>query len=339
MGLLAVAPVTRAEVDLADLFAKTNPSVVTLRTYTAAGRKLEQGSGFIVDKTGVIVTCLHVVADAATVEIQTSDESTYVATAVIRSDKGWDIALLKVDPLTQPPLKLAPAAAVRIGAGVVAIGSPLGLGNTLSQGIISGLRPHEGKYDLIQVTTPISSGSSGGPILSAATGEVIGLTASTYTSGQNLNFAIPASVIADELATLDEPFERKLEDFTPDVKRALAEAKKVRSALELECTEADALIINTTIQDAITSGVGIYNNGDPLACYRIYEGAAYKILFRLANRSPTATHVLETALLKAEAVDNTTQISGTTGTAAKAWILRYAFDSISGIHGRKPPTP
>jgi S1-C subfamily serine protease len=152
---LAVAPLAKAsEIDLADLFAKTSPSVVKLTTYNSTGGKIGQGSGFIVDKSGVVVTCYHVIAEAAIVEIQSADDSTHTATAIIRIDKDWDVALLKIDPLPEPALKLAPPEAIRVGAAVAAIGSPLGYGNTLSQGIISGLRPHEGKSDMIiQITT------------------------------------------------------------------------------------------------------------------------------------------------------------------------------------------
>src|SRR6059036_428640 len=89
LGVLLAVPCTvaGADVDLADLFAKTSPSVVTLTTYNANGERLGQGSGFVVHKSGVIVTCLHVIANAATVEIQSGDESTQTATAIIRSSK------------------------------------------------------------------------------------------------------------------------------------------------------------------------------------------------------------------------------------------------------------
>jgi hypothetical protein len=317
------------EVDLAEVFAKTSPSVVTVTTYNAAGRKLEQGSGFVVDKSGVIATCLHVVADGETVEIQSSDETPHLATAVIRVDKQWDIALLKVDGLSEPALKLAPPKAVRVGAAVLAIGSPLGLGNTLSQGIISGLRPRADS-DLIQITAPVSPGSSGGPVLSPTSGEVLGVTVSFLSAGQNLNFAVPARVVIDQLKTINQPPDRKLHDFPADVKRARAEADKLRAALEKECTEADALIINRALDQAIASGVDVYNAGDHVACYRIYEGAAYKVLFRLANHSSTATSVLKGALDKAEAVED-----GADAGAAKAWIMRDAFDAILGVHGKK----
>jgi hypothetical protein len=328
----AADAIAGGEVDLAEVFAKTSPSVVTVTTYNAAGRKLGQGSGFVVEKSGVIATCLHVVAEADTVEIQSSDETPHLATAVVRANKQWDIALLKVEGLRQPALKLAPPEPVRVGAAVVAIGSPLGLGNTLSQGIISGLRPRADS-DLIQITAPVSPGSSGGPVLSPVTGEVLGVTVSFLSAGQNLNFAVPARVVIDQLKTIDQPPDRKLHDFPADVKRARAEANRLRAALEQECTEADASIINRALEQAITSGVDVYNSGDHVACYRIYEGAAYKVLFRLSNHSSTATSVLKGALDKAEAVDE----DGTGAAAAKAWIMRDAFDSILGIHGRKKP--
>jgi len=345
LGLALASTIQGADVDLSELFAKTSPSVVTLKTYTASGQKIAEGSGFIVDKSGVIVTCVHVIDGATTVEVQSADESTHIASAVLRSDKDWDVALLKIDPLPQPPLKLASPEAVRVGASVVAIGSPLGFGNTLSQGIISGLRPHEGKGNLIQITAPISNGSSGGPILSASTGKILGLTVSSYSTGQNINFAAPASVIADQLKSIAKESERKLSDFKPAVKKALAEEKKIRGTLELECTDADASTINRTIDQAIASGVRSYNSGEHLACFRIYEGAAYKILFKLAGRSSTAATVLTTALQKADAIDSKADGVGNKGVvtdraptpaAAKAWIMRDAFDSIIGIQGKRP---
>jgi len=324
--LLLLSVFGQAEVDLAELFAKVSPSVVTLTTYTTRGDKTGQGSGFIVDQSGVIVTCYHVVDGAAIVEVQLADQSTQTATAVIRTDKEWDVALLKIAPLKQESLKLAPPEAVRIGAAIVAIGSPLGYGNTLSQGIISGLRPHHGQSDLIQLTAPISPGSSGGPILSAATGEILGMASGSQSSGQNINFAIPSRVIAEQLKTLDKPPERELKEFSPEIKKTIAEARVVRESLASECTDADASTLNHAIQEAIASGVGIYNNGDHLGCYRLYEGAAYKILYKLSGHSPTAVKVLKGALKKAEDSRDPT---------ARAWIMRNAFDSIVDVQGKK----
>src|ERR1700760_4027109 len=97
---LGGSTVIGAEVDLADLFAKTSPSVVTLTTYSSTGQKTGQGSGFIVDKSGVIVTCNHVVARAAAIEVETPDETVQTATEIIRTDKDWDVALIRVPGLS-----------------------------------------------------------------------------------------------------------------------------------------------------------------------------------------------------------------------------------------------
>ncbi len=337
--VLAAPTIAKAETDLAELFAKTSPSVVTLTTYSATGAKIGQGSGFIVDKSGVIVTCNHVVARAAAIEVETPDETVQTATEIIRTDKDWDVALIRVPGLSKPPLKLAAPEAVRVGTAVVAIGSPMGYGNTLSQGIISGLRPHAGGHDLIQITAPISPGSSGSPILSTANGEILGIAVGSLTAAQNINFAAPAHIISDQLKTLDQEPERKLTDLAPEIKKALAEAKKARAVLDKECTEADANVINSTIEEAVASGVGIFNNGDHLGCFRVYEGAAYKILFKLSNRSATTASVLTSALHRAE----TTGESADAATA-KAWIMRGALDSLVGVHGHPAtidnlPTP
>jgi hypothetical protein len=209
----------------------------------------------------------------------------------------------------------------------------MGYGNTLSQGIISGLRPHAGGSDMIQITAPISQGSSGSPILSASSGEIVGIACSSLVSGQNINFAAPARVINEQLKTIDQAPERKLEDFTPEIKKSLTEAKKARAALDKECSPEDAALINRTIEEAISSGVGIFNSGDHLGSFRVYEGAAYKILFKLSNRSATVGRVLSSALKRADAAGDSSEAN-----TAKAWIMRNAFDSIVGVQGHRAET-
>jgi serine protease Do len=218
--------ICRAETDLSELFAKTSPSVVTISTYNAAGRKLVQGSGFVVDKSGIIATCYHVIGNAATVQVEFPDESTMIATSLLRSDENWDVALLKVKSVSAPPLALRDSDMVRVGTAVVAIGSPRGYGNTLSQGIVSGLRPRPEGGEYLQITAPVSPGSSGGVLLSASSGEVVGMTASSSSYGQNLNFAVPARVVSDILKRQGKDPERKLADFKPDVKRSMEKTKK-----------------------------------------------------------------------------------------------------------------
>jgi hypothetical protein len=108
---------------------------------------------------------------------------------VIAVDKRKDIAFLKVPAVDLPTVKLGRSNTVEVGNTVFSIGNPLGLQNTLSQGLVSGIREMDG-YRLFQMSAPISPGSSGGPVFDSK-GEVIGIAVLTIEGGQNLNFAIP----------------------------------------------------------------------------------------------------------------------------------------------------
>jgi hypothetical protein len=120
---------------------------------------------------------------------------------IIRDDKKNDLAILSVDiDLTSKPLPLAPGVSSP-GEQIFAIGNPEGLEKTISQGIISGLRKR-GDRELLQITSPISHGSSGGPILNAR-GEVVGVAVGMFEDGQNLNFAVPVAYVRSLLAQKD----------------------------------------------------------------------------------------------------------------------------------------
>jgi S1-C subfamily serine protease len=113
---------------------------------------------------------------------------------VIAFDEKHDLALVRA-PIPAPSLSINEKTAAEIGETVFAVGNPEGLEGTFSQGIVSGIRNTlEGKW--IQITAPISPGSSGGPVLNSK-GEVLGIAVATLRSGQNLNFAIPAGVLSD----------------------------------------------------------------------------------------------------------------------------------------------
>jgi uncharacterized protein (TIGR02145 family) len=148
------------------------------------------GSGFFISKD-VIVTNYHVIEGASKAYCYANNSSTqYGIEGYLAVDKSVDLILLKVLGLNRTALKIA-TSIVTPGQKVYVIGSPKGLPASISDGIISGLRDFEG-YKLIQITAPISPGSSGGPVLNA-NGEVIGVSVGQYKDGQNLNFAIPKS--------------------------------------------------------------------------------------------------------------------------------------------------
>ena len=162
-------------------------------SHRAAG----QGSGFLVGADGWIVTNYHVISQASFAKVVADDFSEYTVEGVAAVDREGDLALLKVDGHDLPCLMLAPGPPPRVGKKVYAIGSPRGLPNTLSDGLISGHRG-DGGMDLIQTTAAMSPGSSGGPLLTEE-GWVVGVNARVRPGGQNLNFAVPAGRVRDLL--------------------------------------------------------------------------------------------------------------------------------------------
>jgi S1-C subfamily serine protease len=163
-------------------------AVVLIDVQTASGSR--QGSGFLVDVSGLILTNFHVMRDARSARVKLASGDVYDRVSILASDERRDIAVLQVAGFALPTLALGNSDSVRIGSSVVLIGSPLGLENTVSTGIVSGRRQEPEGFQLIQITAPASPGSSGGAVLSAS-GEVIGIVASQQVAGQNLNFAVP----------------------------------------------------------------------------------------------------------------------------------------------------
>jgi len=102
----------------------------------------------------------------------------------------------------------------------------------------------------------------------------------------------------------------------------------MRQGLEAQCSNDDLSLIDSVITNAIRSGAVVYNQGDPLACFRIYEGASYQILYRLKDRCKIASRFLERALFDAATARDPGQYESIP--AARAWIMRSAFDSLTG---------
>jgi hypothetical protein len=168
------------------------PSTVSLVMEDNFKQPLSLGSGFIIGD-GRVVTNLHVIEGAKYGSVFISGSSAkHKIEGYFSIDKQNDLAILSVPTLTGKPIQLA-STNPEIGEKVYAIGNPKGLSGTISEGIVSGIRDLENKK-LIQITAPISPGSSGGPVLNNK-GEIIGVAVGTLASGQNLNFAIPSSAV------------------------------------------------------------------------------------------------------------------------------------------------
>lgn len=172
-----------------EIAQKSFPSVVLLVMQDARGQPVSLGSGFFV-RGGVVATNVHVVEGASQGYARiVGQKSKYEIRGIAAIDSLHDLALLAVPGATAPSLQLGDTRQVQVGDEVYAIGNPQGLEGTFSQGIVSGIR-EVGPDKFLQITAPISPGSSGGPVLDAQ-GKVVGVAVATFKGGQNLNFAIP----------------------------------------------------------------------------------------------------------------------------------------------------
>ncbi len=202
-----------------DVYRRVIPSVVNITSKTMAydffyGPVPEegQGSGFIIDKEGHILTNYHVVGDSAQLEVTLHNKKTYKAT-VIGRDRAHDLAVIQIKATDVVPAVLGESKNLQVGQKVFAIGNPFGLAGTMTRGIISSLRPirsPEGAYmeEAIQTDAAINPGNSGGPLLNSH-GEVIGINSMIATGGSNqsagIGFAIPintAKAVLNDLITL-----------------------------------------------------------------------------------------------------------------------------------------
>jgi hypothetical protein len=187
-------PTFSQEVPASEIFKHAGPSVVLIQTYDDAGNVAGEGSGFVITSDGRILTNFHVIQHAKRATVRLANDDAYDKVYVMDVDRRKDIALLKIDAVNLVPLRLGNSSTSQIGEKVYTLGSPLGLQNTFSEGLLSGVRQLDG-YKWFQLSAPISHGNSGGPVLSSS-GDVIGIVVATVEEGQNLNFAIPIDYAA-----------------------------------------------------------------------------------------------------------------------------------------------
>ena len=182
---------------LPELVRRVKPSVVSVLTYDGKGEPLISGSGFYL-RSGEVVTNLHVIRGAQRVEIHTLEGKgrTYPVNGALAIDEEGDLALLSVDMPAERsrPLDLA-AGLPEEGESVFAIGNPLRLEGSVSDGIVSAVREVPDIGRIIQITAPVSHGNSGSPLFNMR-GQVIGIVTVKVTNGQNINLALGTPRIA-----------------------------------------------------------------------------------------------------------------------------------------------
>ena len=213
---------TAGSLSIQEIYRRSGPGVVQIAasqgtdgTTTGTGDQRALGSGFVINKSGHIVTNFHVVEGATEVEVNFSGGDRVKAT-IVGTDPSTDLAVLKVDlPSTAlTPLPLGDSDQVGVGDAVVAIGNPFGLDRTVTSGIVSAIQrqitsPNGFLIDhVLQTDAAINHGNSGGPLLNAD-GEVIGVNSQIETGGYaegnvGVGFAVPVNTVKDVAAQLIE---------------------------------------------------------------------------------------------------------------------------------------
>jgi S1-C subfamily serine protease len=174
------------------LFARESSSIVLIAA--SNGKESSLGTGFVVASDGIIVTNYHIIRKAKEIAVKLSNGLTIGELVVAAVDASKDLALLKINKSDLDPVTLGDSRDIRVGQKVMTIGNPYGLESTISDGLISSLRKTESGLEVIQISVPLSEGSSGGPLYNMD-GEVIGVTTATFQKGQNLNFAVPINYL------------------------------------------------------------------------------------------------------------------------------------------------
>ena len=320
----ATAPPALATLTPAQIAARATPAVVTIRGPTSLG------TGFVVRADGWIATNLHVIAGSRELIVIMPDRTEYPVRQVMGIDETRDLAIIAIDAKKLPLLALGDSNAVRAGDPVVAIGHPLGLEDTVSNGLVSAVRVLDPALTVLQISAPIAPGSSGGPLFNEK-GEVIGIAAAISRQGQNLAFGVPVAYLKTLLEnTSPIPFETfAAATTTPLPKMARAVPRHEITILQ-GCRDVDLQLMALTVENAIQVGAPLYNDGNFAACYHVYEGAALDAERKLGAvcRGP-----------KKALGDGRRKAAGLSDPAAQAWAMRDAFDGLMDVIARKLKAP
>lgn len=190
------APAERASVT--SLAAKVRESVVVITIAGRDGNQQGLGTGFVIDKSGLIATNLHVVGEARPIEVQTAAGKKLAVKSVHASDRTLDLAILQVDADDLPALELGDSDKLPEGESVVVMGNPHGLKHSVVSGVVSARREIDGRR-MIQLAIPVEPGNSGGPVLDLH-GRVQGIVTMKSLVTENLGFAVEINALKTLLA-------------------------------------------------------------------------------------------------------------------------------------------
>lgn len=324
-------PERRTRLSPKEIVERSKPAIV--RIEHQAGGGMAVGTGFLIGEDGRIATNLHVIQGAEEITVTLLDGRKFKVQRVLAADAKRDLAIVDIEAQRLPTLPLGNSDAVAAGDPVVAIGNPLGvLDYTVSDGLISSVRPIDAQVTVLQISAPISQGSSGGPLFNPF-GEVIGVATAVSLEGQNLNFGIPVNYLRPLLSSQAGEPVAAFAARTRELARASAAARKPvqrqvpKHELTLldDCPQEQLIEVFRAIGQAIDVGAPIYNKGEHEACFRIYEGAALRLEGEL-NGCKGVKDALGQGMLRASSLDGYTE---------KAWALRDAFDGLLDVILRK----
>jgi serine protease Do len=327
------------KLDTKQIVQRSKPAIV--RVEDGDGRV---GTGFAIDASGLVATNLHVVVGARDIKVTMLDGTVLPVTAIIALDPDHDLALIDVDPKSpMPTVPLGDSDKVEAGDPVLAIGNPLGvLDYTVSDGLIAAVRELSPEVKLLQISAPISQGSSGGPLFNPF-GEVIGVATAISSEGQNLNFAVPSNYVTAlrknprpmsvaEFAELTRPRPREIDANGVKIVRQIPDHQV---SLFTGCSDADIAGAVEAISKAIELGAPLYNSGNHEACFRIYEGMSSKL--ERDSQCRGIRDAFGAGLLRVQTLASYTE---------KAWALRDTFDGLLDVatryaraRGGTPTTP
>ncbi len=286
-----------------------------------AGRQQEmptrsQGSGFIVNADGIILTNAHVVRNAKEVTVKLTDRREFRA-KVLGADPKTDIAVLKIDAKNLPVATLGKVSDLKVGEWVLAIGSPFGFENTVTAGVVSAKGrslPDDSSVPFIQTDVPINPGNSGGPLFNTR-GEVVGINSQIYTrSGgyQGVSFAIPidvASQIEKQIVATGKVEHARLGVAVQEVNQAFADSFKLDkpegalvstvekgSPADKAGLQSGDVIRQVDGKPIISSGdlpavIGVAKPGDIVKLTVWRQGSAKELTATLGNANQKSTEV------------------------------------------------
>jgi S1-C subfamily serine protease len=341
-GTTATKPLTAT-----DIFTRSTPAIVMIESTLGSDKQF--GTGFILDKQGLVATNLHVVAGAAQIKVKLKDGAQFDVVEIAGVDPNRDLAILHIAPLKPlPVLHLGDSDQMNAGDTVYAIGNPLGVFDySVSSGLISQVRPvcdekedrcPPGGLKLLQISAPISQGSSGGPLFNQF-GEVVGVTTLIVAQGQAINFAVPGNylkpLVAQPIALAVDEFAAKTKASDDEHGGGTDDGPKIQRDVPDHpltvlqgCSEQQVQDVVDAISDAIDIGAPLYNDGKIEACFRIYEGTSTKI--EHDPPCPGIGKAFGDGLLRASTLASYKE---------KAWALRDTFDGLVDVARRRGVRP